>query len=478
MRHDMFFQNSHFLNENNKSLALTFNDLKYSYANLLKKANRYQAFYLRNNINRLLLISNNSPEVIFAIVGAILSKVTFCVVQPSRGNSYIQYIYDDLRPDIVLCECSSNTEFLFETINIAEPLMGKNKSEAHSKNSRNENSFACVLYTSGTTGMPKAVWETYDSMYFIIQTMNDLLNHTERDCFINVLSLSYSYGLYQFLSSFYCGGHFVIGNFFQLRNYLSQGNEKSATCVSLVPSMFIAALKTNQFENIDLTNVRYITIAGDYLQPKYIEEFMRINQSVFIVPMYGMTECTRIAVMPINNSKLIKEKLLAGSCGKPLPNTTVSIMNSNGKCMPPYQVGEIAVKGLNVMINGTEKDQGPFYTGDYGYIDEDGFLYFSSRSNDIIKRNGVRISPKEIEQLFLNRFEEIRIAVVGIANEILGEAVFAYIADADNLLQEIESFSKTLPNNVRPDQVVFCQDIPLSINGKIDRRILRQKGGV
>ena len=204
--------------------------------------------------------------------------------------------------------------------------------------------------------------------------------------------------------------------------------------------------------------------------------------------MFGLTECKRIAYLPpeeISNRP--------SSVGKAIPNCEVFIMDENGREVIVGDVGELVVRGSNVMRGywnapeltervyrkGLYQGETLLYTGDLFRQDEDGFLYFLGRKDDMIKSKGERISPKEIENILCSINGVTESAVIGVPDEILGQAIKAFVVLKDGLeisTNEILYYcSKNMEPFMVPKYIEFIKELPKSPNGKVDKKMLKQE---
>jgi acyl-CoA synthetase (AMP-forming)/AMP-acid ligase II len=222
--------------------------------------------------------------------------------------------------------------------------------------------------------------------------------------------------------------------------------------------------------------LRYVTQAGGKLHEAFIEEFITTFPGIDFFVMYGQTEATaRLTYLPplSLNSKI-------GSIGKPIPGVTLKTVDENGKTVKVGEVGEIVVKGDNIMkgyyndpigTSETLKD-GWLYTGDLGEIDEDEFIFLTARKKGILKIGGHRISPKEIEEVIVSIPEVIDCTVIAIEDELLGEAIKAIVVinngcELNELRNDIFRLCKQkLASNKMPKIIDFTSKLDVNSIGK------------
>jgi len=243
--------------------------------------------------------------------------------------------------------------------------------------------------------------------------------------------------------------------------------------------ILIAYVSFELLKRYNLSSLELITSTGDSLNTNIIKSIKEVLKNTEILPMYGLTECKRVSIMPYNRY----DKTLLGSCGLPLISTKVTIESDEGKLCKAYEVGQIVVSGENVMEGYLNIDDGSKFqvrgnerilkTGDFGYVDNEGFLYFVRRDSCFIKKRGVKISCSEIEELFNNDNNIIQSCAVGIPDDIEGEKiiVFVIIRSPENH-PDFTSLLKSLPWYMRPYKVIIKNTFPTTKNGKVDRNKL------
>ncbi len=347
---------------------------------------------------------------------------------------------------------------------------------------------ASLIYTSGSTGMPKGVMCTHLNMVSAANSIIEYLENTHEDIILNVLPISFDYGLYQVLMSFKFGGTVVLEkSFIYPYRVIELLIKEKITGFPIVPTIAAILLKLKNLDKHDFSNLRYISNTAQALPPKYITELQRIFPSTKIYSMYGLTECKRVSYLPPEELKKRPT-----SVGKALPNTELYIVDENGKKIDkPGVIGELVVRGANVMKGywnqPEETDRvykpGPLpgekilFTGDLFKMDEEDFLYFISRKDDSIKVAGERVSPKEIENI-LHEIDEVNEAVViGVDDEILGQVIKAFVSFKRNSSlteKEILRFcSKNLESFMVPKYIEIRDELPRSPHGKIDKSKLK-----
>lgn len=305
-----------------------------------------------------------------------------------------------------------------------------------------ENRLAQILFTSGSTGLPKGVMLSHKNLRSNTDSIIEYLKLTSDDIIEVVLPFYYCYGLSLLHTHMRVGGSVVLNNnFVFLGSVLKDIDKYNCTGFAGVPSHFqILLRKSKTFKKSEFPSLRYFTQAGGKLHNVFIQELVQaFPQKKFFV-MYGQTEATaRLSYLP---PELLVKKL--GSIGKGIPNVTLDVFNKNDQPVEVGEVGEIVAKGDNIMIgyfNDPEGNKqtlrnGWLHTGDMAKKDEDGFIYLVAREKEIIKVGGKRISPKEIEEVIVSIPEVVDCTIEGIYDEILSEAIKATVVLIDNTDEE------------------------------------------
>ena len=344
---------------------------------------------------------------------------------------------------------------------------------------------AALVYTSGSTGIPKGVMLTHLNMVSAATSITTYLENTEEDVVINVLPLSFDYGLYQIIMAFKVGARVILERSFTYPHTVMERIEaEGVTGFPIVPTISAILLQLN-LDRYDLSSLRYITNTGAALPVGHIRRLRRLLPHVRIYSMYGLTECKRVAYLPPEEIDRRPD-----SVGKAMPNVEVYIVDDRGNRVGPGVVGELVVRGSNVMKGywgmPEETDRvlrpGPLpgekvlYTGDLFRMDEDGYLYFIGRRDDIIKTRGEKVSPKEIENVLYSMDGVAEVAVYGVPDGILGQAVKAVVVPekgANLTEQAIRRYCiEHLEDFMVPKYIEIRGSLPKTESGKINKREL------
>jgi amino acid adenylation domain-containing protein len=342
---------------------------------------------------------------------------------------------------------------------------------------------ASIIYTSGSTGFPKGVMLTHLNMVSAARSVSTYLELSSSDTVLCALPLAFDYGLYQVLMAFRVGATVVLEpNFSFPVKALDTMVAERVTVFPGVPTMFAMLMAIKDLARFDLRALRKITNTAAALSETHIHALRALFPQAQLYSMYGLTECKRVTYLP--PEQLDKRPT---SVGRGMPNEEVWLVGDGGERLPNGSTGELVIRGSNVMRGYWEKPRetaerlkpGPMpgetvlYSGDLFRTDEEGWLYFVARRDDIIKSRGEKVSPREVENAIQALEGVFEVAVVGTADPVLGQAVKAFVTlkpgvqltERDvirHCLGRLESF-------MAPKQVEFVASLPKTDTGKIKK---------
>jgi long-chain acyl-CoA synthetase len=317
-----------------------------------------------------------------------------------------------------------------------------------------------------------------------VRSISSYLENTADDVILDILPLSFDYGLYQVFLAFAARARLVLErSFVYPATLLERVVNERVTALPIVPTLG-SLLMRQDFSSYDLSSLRYITNTGAALPPAHIAELRRRLPKVRIFSMYGLTECKRVSFLDPDE---IDQR--PTSVGKPMENVEVFVAGDGGE-LSPTGTGELVVRGSNVM-QGYWRDPeetarvlkpGPLpgqfllYTGDTFRIDPDGYMYFEARRDDLIKSRGQRVSPKEVENVLYELPGVTGAAVVGVHDSIHGNLIKAFVSVQQGVaLSEHELLrhcAERLEDFAVPRTIEFVDRLPVTDSGKILRRPL------
>ncbi len=460
--------------------------------------------------DRVVIFLDNSVESVISLFGILKTGAIFIILNPTMKSKKLNYILNDSgaqvlithisklciineavidAPDlkhIICCQSKGPHSNLKRFVTWSSIFEQTEQIQANNKVSLIDVDLAIIIYTSGSTGEPKGVMSAHYNVVAAAQSIIQYLENVEQDIILNVLPLSFGYGLYQVLMAFLFGGTVVLEKSFayphEIIEHLAQ---ERVTGFPIVPTMAAILLQMKDLSRFDFSSLRYITNAGDALPVAYIRKLQAFFPHVRIYSMYGLTECKRVSYLPPDQLDL-----MPNSVGMPMPNVEVVIVDKQGQEVAAGDVGELVVRGSNVMQGywnkpeetsqtfrpGRYRGEALLFSGDLFQRDEEGFLYFVARKNDLIKVKGERVSPKEIENVLCDMDGIFESAVIGVPDEIFGHAIKAFIVkNKKSELTEKEVMKycvKNLEPFMLPKYIEFRDSLPRSANGKIDKKKL------
>lgn len=451
---------------------------------IIKDTSLTVGIFLKNSINYAvsyfgILYANRIivPIGIQAKEPEILSTIEYCEI------------------DIIISD-SMNAEFLIECLNqykykvylyivdTEEIIAINEEKEMISKSNEidlngDEDDVVIMLHTSGTTSNPKRVMLSSQNLICNIISNIESLGLTEQDKVLIALPMFFGYcNTAQFLTHIYLGSPIVIlDNIFMPRLFFEIVEKERITCFTGVPTMLLMLLNYRYYYNYDFTSLRYICFGGGIMPIEKLRQLIYKYKSIGFVHTYGQTECSpRITALLPNQSI---EKI--GSVGKALPGIEVQIVDMNGDFLKEMEIGEIVVKGNNVMKGyykqrrKTEEiiQKGWIHTGDLGYFDRDGYLFLTGRLKNIIISGGINIYPEEIEQILLQHECVEDVVVMGKPHHLLGEVPVAKIVRKSEVdEEELKRFCRIKVAGYKvPVEFEYVEKLDRTYNGKIKRNM-------
>jgi amino acid adenylation domain-containing protein len=346
---------------------------------------------------------------------------------------------------------------------------------------------AAIVYTSGSTGDPKGVMLTHRNMLTAATSVSTYLGYREDDVVLCLMPLAFDYGLYQMLMSARVGARLLLERGFAFpTTVLERVVAHRATVFPGVPTVFAMMAEMQTLEGYDLSRIRTVTNTAAALPVKHIRFLQRTFPNARIFSMYGLTECKRCTYLPPED---LDRK--PTSVGIAIPNTELWVVDEHDRRLGPGEVGQLVIRGATVMRGYWEKPEatarklrpGPLpgeqvlYTGDLCKLDEEGYLYFVARMDDVIKTRGEKVAPKEVENALVDVEGVREAAVIGVDDPILGQAVKAFVTLEQGAAITPEEIRKEVQRRLEPfavpKLVVVVPELPKTTTGKIKKTDLR-----
>jgi long-chain acyl-CoA synthetase len=421
-----------------------------------------------SNKGLVFLFTTNSHRCIISYLGILKSGNSVLLLDEKLNNEIRNDLITKYSPEFILTSNEISPEG-YNLIFKLDSLHFFKKVDFTATKIQTE--LAVLLSTSGTTGSPKLVRLSYKNIQVNAESIAEYLKIDLNDKPITTLPLSYSYGLSVVNSHLLRGALIVLTDktvFF--RDFWNLFNDYKCTSFAGVPYTY-TMLKRINFDKIELPTLKSMTQAGGKLSEEFIRHFNQyaVKKKINFYIMYGQTEATaRISYVPAES---LSEKI--GSIGIPIPGGKLNIVKDGMEQTTPKEIGEIVYKGDNVMMGYAESRDdlskgdelnGNLYTGDLGYMDEDGFFYVTGRTKRFIKIFGLRINLDEIQKMIENHF---RISAACSGKDDL----LKVLVHSDDKLTEVNVKNEILKMyklNFKSVVVKSTDQIPTNSSGKYD----------
>ena len=497
--------------------ALIFDRQRMTYLEIETYCNRLAHAMIARGLqrgDRVAIWLDSSPEVVIALFAVLKAGGVFLVLNPTTKGDKIEYILNNCRAQALVTDSHRAREFREHWSGVPDLEMvwvtgefGAIDARATGKSLASlpaafENralpmcppekrsidiDLAALIYTSGSTGRPKGVMMTHLSMISAATSITTYLESAVEDIVLNILPMSFDYGLYQVLMAFKIGATLLLERSFTFpHRVLEAAARERITGLPIVPTI-AALLLQMDISRYDLSSVRYITNTAAALPAEHIRKLRALFPKARIYSMYGLTECKRVSYLPPDQIDIRPT-----SVGRGMPNEEVYVVDEEGRRVGPGVTGELVVRGSNLMKGYWEDSvetakrlrPGPYpwekvlYTGDLFKADSEGYLYFVGRKDDMIKSRGEKVSPREIEDVLYSLDGVVEAAVVGVPDPILVQAIKAYITRrAGSSIDEkfvLRHCAQRLEDFMMPKIVEFRDSLPKTSTGKISKREIPQ----
>ncbi len=464
-----------------------------SYKELEEQSARYANGFLKLGLkpgDRVSVQVGKSPEFIFIYLACLRSNLIFNPLNTAYKENELSFFLDDAKPSIFICEkeiynnisaldLKKVPEHIFSLkLEDGESVQKIKKDGAHEVIDCSRDHTAVLLYSSGTTGMPKGIMLTHGNIGSNALALKEAWNFRQEDCLLHALPLYHVHGLFVALGCVFLSGSKVL--WMDAFN-TEKVQEMLPKCSAMmgVPTYYTRLLSSPNFDRDITANIRvFISGSAPLLEDTFNEFYSRTGH--YILERYGMTETNIICSNPIEG------KRKSGTVGLPLEGQSLRIVDDSLNILSKDEIGNIQVKGPNV-FNGywnlpdkTKEDfsvDNFFNTGDKGFIDQDGYLTIVGRSKDMIISGGLNVYPKEIESL-IDDIEAVgESAVIGLKDDDLGEKVVAVVVKKEGLEITEEDLIATLKNDIAgfkvPKKIIFIEELPRNAMGKVQKNVLR-----
>ena len=436
--------------------------------------------------DRVAMLLQNSPQAVALIYGTWLAGGVIVPLNPQARGHEVRALSEHSGARILVYEPAYRDIDVITGVDqsngtaavLIADLISGGDSENRPPAALNADDLAMLLYTSGTTGRPKAVMLSHGNISANTAAIISYLELTHEDRVLSVLPFNYSYG------SSVLHTHLAVGATIVLEKNLVFPHVIAETMVREritgfpgVPSTFALLLSRVDLAGMRLDSLRYVTQAGAAMSTTLADKLRGALPQTQIFIMYGQTEATaRLSYVPPNR---LDDK--PGSAGLPVPGVEIEIRDEQGCTLKTRDIGNVWARGPNVM-QGYWHDEaatrevlidGWLKTGDIGYLDDEGFLFLVGRRSDIIKTGAHRVHPGEIEEVIAGLTGVSEAAVAGIDDELLGQTIAAWVVPepGSNIsVEQIKARCRDMLASYKiPKQVQIVATLPRTASGKLRR---------
>ncbi len=440
--------------------------------------------------DRVGLWLKNRPEFIPGLFGILHAGAVVVPINNFFKPAEVSHILDDAGIDVLITDDELGVHFpaltstrpslkvlKIETA-VAESVEARGAS-ATLPPARSEADLAVIIYTSGTTGRPKGAMLSHGNLLHNVDSCRQVLDTVEADRYAVLLPLFHSYMLTVGLLLPLLNGASIIliKSLNQPHHMLHEMIQHRATVMPAIPQFY----RTLTHANLPGLPFRLCVSGSAPLPVQVLKDF----EAKFHIPLlegYGLSEAS-----PVVSKNPLRGMRKAGSIGLPLPNVEISVQDDSGRMLTTAEVGEICVRGGNVMLGYWNKPEETaktmrgdwLLTGDIGYRDADGYYFITDRKKDMLLVNGINVYPREIEEV-LHQFPGVKeVAVIGVPDPRKGEQPIAYVTAADGVTLDERTLLQFVRRNLAdykvPKHIVFLAALPRNATGKILKTTLREQ---
>ncbi len=487
--------------------ALVADGQRHTWAQLDERANQLAAALQQRGVvrgDRVALFLDNTVEMVVGVWAALKAGAVFMPINPLTKHDKLAYLLNDSRASALISQTTLGGVYqhaLSHNTTVHTAFIAGLKEPADARvlpyptsvettvtdPQLIDQDLAAIIYTSGSTGDPKGVMLSHLNMVSANRSVSTYLGLVESDIILCALPLAFDYGLYQMLMAARVGATLVLERSFTFPiKVLEVMTREQVTVFPGVPTMFSMLMAIKTLADHDLRTLRMITNTAAALSEEHIRQLRGLFPQAKLFSMYGLTECKRVTYLPPDQLDARPT-----SVGRGMPNEEVWLIDEAGNRLPNGSTGELVIRGSNVMRGYWDKPEetakrlkpgpsvgGPagemvLVSGDLFRTDAEGYLYFVSRKDDIIKSRGEKVSPREVENALHALDGVYEVAVVGVPDDLLGQAVKAFVVLKPGVTYTERDVIKhclgRLESFMAPKYVEFVEMLPKTDTGKIKK---------
>jgi long-chain acyl-CoA synthetase len=474
-----------------EKVALFWGENEYSYQNLtrlsLALGNHLIGHFGIQKGDRVGLWLKNCPEFVPALFGILQAGAVAVPINNFLKPDEVNFILGDADCNVLITDNDLGSHHrALEAVHPSLKIFRVEDLSRLADTSENsapcpaaESDLATLIYTSGTTGRPKGAMLSHGNLLHNVESCRIVLRTVEADRFAVLLPMFHSYMLtVGLLLPLLVGGSIVlVKSLHPVRNALQEILQREATVLPAIPQFYRSLVNAPIQPPLPLR----IFISGAAPLPAQVLVEFEAKFRIPLIEGYGLSEASPVVTKnPLDATRKI------GSIGLPIPGVEVSVQNDQGGMLPPREIGEICVRGGNVMQGYWKKPEetakvmrnGWLLTGDIGYRDEEGYYYITDRKKDMLLVNGINVYPREIEEVLYQYPGVKEAAVIGKPDAKRGEQPVAFIAAQEGAILEEKAIQLYLKRQIAdykvPRKIVILPALPRNATGKILKTALRE----
>jgi long-chain acyl-CoA synthetase len=462
-------------------VALVFEETEYTYAQLDVLADGLAAALAQRGVeagDRVALMSSNRPEWVVAVQAIWRLGAAVVLFSPAWKQAETEHALAITNPEHAVGD-HPVLAGLMPMLHL-DDLITARGGRTRTTQANDPAAEAVLVFSSGTTGLPKAVRHTHGSLRAAIGHWRDALELTEKDRIQVTTPPSHILGLLNIATALELGIWMRLHRRFDLERMLHHIEADRITVEMAVAPIALALASHPALEDYDLTSLRFIMWGATPVTPSVAETVTK-RTGVPWVPAYGASELPVIACNPLRSSRL-------DSAGKPVPGVSLRVvsLDNSKRPLPAGETGEIQVRAASLMAGYLPEEatkeafsDGWYRTGDVGYVEPDGWVHLTDRFKEMIKVRGFQVAPAEVEGVLLGHPAVADTAVFGVPDPVNGESIIAAVTlkketDPEDLIKHVAG---RLASYKKPAHVEIVDEIPRLPSGKALRRVLKEKYG-